>query len=118
MVVALVLQLVSGGVFLVGSLFGLIAGAPITLVLMLVAGLYITCAVQAFGGRGWARVTLTVINALFGALCLIALPITLAESTNTPAENAGAVFGLLVLIGMAIACTLPMFSRSARRLQP
>jgi hypothetical protein len=111
MVVALVLQLVSGALFLLGSLFGAAGGG---IAMALVAAFYVLCAVLAFGGRGWARVTLAVINGLFGALCLIALPIMLAESTDSAGENAGAAFGLLVLIGMAVACTLPMFTRAAR----
>ncbi len=112
MVVALVLQLVSGALFLLGSLFGAAGGGGIAMAL--VAAFYVLCAVLAFGGRGWARVTLAVINGLFGALCLIALPLMLAGSTDSAGENAGAAFGLLVLIGMAVACTLPMFTRPAR----
>ena len=112
MVLALVLQVVSGGLFLLGSLFGAAGGGGIAMAL--VAAFYVLCAVLAFGGRGWARVTLAVINGLFGALCLIALPIMLAESADSAGENAGAAFGLLVLIGMAVACTLPMFTRAAR----
>ena len=114
MVMAFVLQLVSGGIFLLGSLVSLIGGVTLALVSVLVAAFYIGCAIKAFGGRGWARGTLAVINALFGVFCLVVIPYGLTDASSTAGERVGGIFALLVLTGVAVACTLPMFTRRAK----
>jgi serine/threonine-protein kinase len=113
-VVAFVLQLVSGGLFLVGSLVSLIGGVVLGLLMALLSALYIACAIKAFGGRGWARITLAVVNAVFGVFCLIVIPFGLTDASSTAGERAGGIFVLLLLAAMAVACTLPMFTRPAR----
>ena len=90
-VAAFVLQLVSGGVFFLGSLLGFLGvDGPGTVAavigLTLVSVLYVGCAIQAFGGRGWARMTLAVINALFAVFCLIVIVYGLTTSRAPPAS--------------------------------
>ena len=119
-VVAFVLQLVSGGVFFLGSLLGFLGvDGPGTVAavigLTLVSVLYVGCAIQAFGGRGWARMTLAVINALFVVFCLIVIVYGLTDASGTDGERVGGVIILLLLAGMAAACTVPMFTAPARR---
>jgi len=119
MVAAFVLQLVSGGIFLLGSLLGFIGvtgsgGAAAAIAMTLVSGFYIGCAIKAFGGRRWARITLAVINVLFGVFCLVVIPFGLADGSSTAGERVGGIFALLVLAGVAVACTWPMFTRAAR----
>jgi serine/threonine-protein kinase len=120
LVVAFVLQLVSGGVFFLGSLLGFLGvDGPGTVAavigLTLVSVLYVGCAIQAFGGRGWARMTLAVINALFAVLCLVVIVYGLNDASSTTGERVGGVVILLLLAGMAAACTVPMFTGPARR---
>jgi hypothetical protein len=114
MVLALVLQLVSGGIFLLGSLASVIGGVPLALVVMLVSAVYIGCAIKAFGGRRWARTTLAVINGIFGVFCLVVVPFGLTDTSSTAGEKVGGVFVLLLLVGVAAACTLPMFTTRAK----
>jgi hypothetical protein len=119
-VVAFVLQLVSGGVFFLGSLLGFLGvDGPGTVAavigLTLVSVLYVGCAIEAFGGRGWARTTLAVINALFAAFCLAVIVYGLNDASSTTTERVGGVVILLLLAGMAVACTVPMFTQPARR---
>jgi serine/threonine-protein kinase len=120
LVVAFVLQLVSGGVFFLGSLLGFLGvDGPGTVAavigLTLVSVLYVGCAIQAFGGRGWARTTLAVINALFAAFCLAVIVYGLNDASSTTGERVGGAVILLLLAGMAAACTVPMFTGPARR---
>jgi hypothetical protein len=119
-VVAFVLQLVSGGVFFLGSLLGFLgvdgAGTVAAVIgLTLVSVLYVGCAIQAFGGRGWARTTLAVINALFAVFCLAVIVYGLNDASSTTGERVGGAVILLLLAGMAAACTVPMFTGPARR---
>jgi hypothetical protein len=117
MVVAFVLQLISGGVFLIGSLVGFIGAGVVAAALgmVLVSGAYLFCAVKAFGGLGWARITLAVVNGLFAAFCLVVIVYGLNDASSTTTERVGGVVILLLLAGMAVACTVPMFTQPARR---
>jgi hypothetical protein len=38
----------------------------------------------------------------------------LTDASSTAGERAGGIFVLLLLAAMAVACTLPMFTRPAR----
>ena len=117
MVVAFVLQLISGGVFLIGSLVGFIGAGVVAAALgmVLVSGAYLFCAVKAFGGLGWARITLAVVNGLFAVFCLVVIVYGLNDASSTTTERVGGVVILLLLAGMAVACTVPMFTQPARR---
>ena len=117
MVVAFVLQLISGGVFLIGSLVGFIGAGVVAAALgmVLVSGGYLFCAVKAFGGLGWARITLAVVNGLFAVFCLVVIVYGLNDASSTTTERVGGVVILLLLAGMAVACTVPMFTQPARR---
>src|SRR5689334_7064530 len=117
MVVAFVLQLISGGVFLIGSLVGFIGAGVVAAALgmVLVAGGYLFCAVKAFGGAGWARITLAVVNGLFAVFCLVVIVYGLNDASSTTTERVGREVILLLLAGMAVACTVPMFTQPARR---
>jgi serine/threonine-protein kinase len=117
MVVAFVLQLISGGVFLIGSLVGFIGAGVVAAALgmALVSGAYLFCAVKAFGGVGWARITLAVVNGLFAVFCLVVIVYGLNDASSTTTERVGGVVILLLLAGMAVACTVPMFTQPARR---
>jgi len=117
MVVAFVLQLISGGVFLIGSLVGFIGAGVVAAALgmVLVSGAYLFCAVKAFGGLGWARITLAVVNGLFAVLCLVVIVYGLRDDSSTTSERAGGAAVLLLLAGIAVACTVPMFTQPARR---
>ena len=117
MVVAFVLQLISGGVFLIGSLVGFIGAGVVAAALgmVLVSGAYLFCAVKAFGGLGWARTTLAVVNGLFAVFCLVVIVYGLNDASSTTTERVGGVVILLLLAGMAVACTVPMFTQPARR---
>ena len=117
MVVAFVLQLISGGVFLIGSLVGFIGAGVVAAALgmVLVAGGYLFCAVKAFGGAGWARITLAVVNGLFAVFCLVVIVYGLNDASSTTTERVGGAVILLLLAGMAVACTVPMFTQPARR---
>jgi len=117
--VAFVLQLVSGGVFFLGSLLGFLGvegpGTVAAVVgLTLVSVFYVGCAIQAFGGRGWARTTLAVINAIFVVFCLVVIVYGLNDASSTTGERVGGVVILLLLAAMAAACTVPMFTRPAK----
>jgi serine/threonine protein kinase len=116
-VVAFVLQLISGGVFLIGSLIGFIGAGVVAAALgmALVSGGYLFCAVKAFDGLGWARITLAVVNALFAVFCLVVIVYGLTDASSTATERLGGSAILLLLAGMAVACTVPMFTRPARR---
>ena len=117
MVVAFVLQLISGGVFLIGSLVGFIGAGVVAAALgmVLVSGAYLFCAVKAFGGLGWARITLAVVNGLFAVFCLVVIVYGLNDASSTTTERVGGVIILLLLAGIAVACTVPMFTQPARR---
>jgi len=117
MVVAFVLQLISGGVFLIGSLVGFIGAGVVAAALgmALVSGAYLFCAVKAFGGVGWARITLAVVNGLFAVFCLAVIVYGLRDDSSTTSERAGGAAVLLLLAGIAVACTVPMFTQPARR---
>jgi serine/threonine-protein kinase len=117
MVVAFVLQLISGGVFLIGSLVGFIGAGVVAAALgmVLVSGAYLFCAVKAFDGLGWARITLAVVNGLFAVFCLVVIVYGLNDASSTTTERVGGVVILLLLAGMAVACTVPMFTQPARR---
>ena len=117
MVVAFVLQLISGGVFLIGSLVGFIGAgvAAAALGMALASAAYVFCAVKAFGGLGWARTTLAVVNGLFVVFCLVVIVYGLSDASSTTTERVGGVAILLLLAGMAVACTVPMFTQPARR---
>jgi serine/threonine protein kinase len=117
MVVAFVLQLISGGLFLIGSLVGFIGAGVVAAALgmVLVSGAYLFCAVKAFDGLGWARITLAVVNGLFAVFCLVVIVYGLNDASSTTTERVGGVVILLLLAGMAVACTVPMFTRPARR---
>ena len=117
MVVAFVLQLIAGGVFLIGSLVGFIGAGVVAAALgmALVSGAYLFCAVKAFGGVGWARITLAVVNGLFAVFCLAVIVYGLRDDSSTTSERAGGAAVLLLLAGIAVACTVPMFTQPARR---
>jgi hypothetical protein len=116
LVVAFVLQLISGGVFFLGSLVGFIGASSIVAIGMtLASAAYIGCAIKALGGRNWARITLAVVNALFVVFCLVVIVYGLSDATSTTTERAGGVAILLLPAAMAVACTVPMFTRPARR---
>ena len=117
MVVAFVLQLISGGVFLIGSLVGFIGAGVVAAALgmALASAAYVFCAVKAFGGMGWARTTLAVVNGLFVVFCLVVIVYGLSDASSTTTERVGGVAILLLLAGMAVACTVPMFTQPARR---
>ena len=117
MVVAFVLQLIAGGVFLIGSLVGFIGAGVVAAALgmVLVSGGYLFCAVKAFGGLGWARTTLAVVNGLFAVFCLVVIVYGLNDASSTTTERVGGVVILLLLAGMAVSCTVPMFTQPARR---
>jgi hypothetical protein len=120
MVVAFVLQLISGGVFFLGAMIGFIgvdgSGAAAAVSgIALASAAYVFCALKAFGGLGWARVTLAVVNALFAVFCLVVIVYGLNDATSTTTERVGGVVILLLLAAMAVACTVPMFTRPARR---
>jgi hypothetical protein len=117
MVVAFVLQLIAGGVFLLGSLIGFIGAGVVAAALgmTLASAAYVFCAVKAFSGANWARITLAVVNALFVVFCLAVIVYGLSDDTSTTTERAGGVAILLLMAGIAVACTVPMFTQPARR---
>jgi serine/threonine kinase PknH len=117
MVVAFVLQLISGSVFLIGSLVGFLGASIVAAAIgmTLASAAYVFCAVKAFSGLNWARITLAVVNALFAVFCLAVIVYGLSDDASTTTERAGGVAILLLLAGMAVACTVPMFTQPARR---
>jgi serine/threonine protein kinase len=117
MVVAFVLQLISGSVFAIGSLVSFIGASIIVAAIgmTLASVAYILCALKAFGGVGWARITLALVNGLFAVFCLVVIVYGLNDASSTTTERVGGAALLLLLAGMAVACTVPMFTQPARR---
>jgi serine/threonine protein kinase len=117
LVVAFVLQLISGGVFFLGSLVSFISASLIAAAIgmTLASVAYVLCAIKAFAGRGWARITLAVVNGLFAVFCLVVIVYGLNDDASTTTERVGGVVVLLLLAGIAVACTVPMFTQPARR---
>ncbi len=130
-VVAFILQLLSGGLFLLGCflfLIGVLTGSSstgispsevgisvtVSVVLMLVSLLYIVGACLAFAGRNWARMTVAVINGVFALFMVIVLVAAVVDSSSDSSTALGAFVIFVATAGVLVGCTLPMFTRPAR----
>jgi hypothetical protein len=58
---------------------------------------------------------LAQVAGLFVVFCLVVIVYGLTDASSTTTERVGGVAILLLLAGMAVACTVPMFTQPARR---